>query len=63
MKVALAARLIHRDIKPANILLGRRGEIKIVDLGLVLRAGTLVPESEEPGLPAGRRAAIGLSRP
>jgi serine/threonine protein kinase len=59
LKVALGARLIHRDIKPANILLGRRGEIKIVDLGLVLRAGALAPEPGERVPAAGRRAAIG----
>jgi len=62
LKVALEARLIHRDIKPANILLGKRGEIKIVDLGLVLRAGTMGHEassSESDASTTGRRAAIG----
>ncbi|HVR61313.1 MAG TPA: serine/threonine-protein kinase [Polyangia bacterium] len=63
LKVALAARLIHRDIKPANILLGRRGEIKIVDLGLVLRARTAPvtpdPAPDELGPASGRRAAVG----
>ncbi|HEY8926566.1 MAG TPA: serine/threonine-protein kinase [Polyangia bacterium] len=62
LKVALEARLIHRDIKPANILLGKRGEIKIVDLGLVLRAGTMGQEaasSESDASTPGRRAAIG----
>ena len=62
LKVALEARLIHRDIKPANILLGKRGEIKIVDLGLVLRAGTMGHEagsSDSDASTTGRRAAIG----
>jgi serine/threonine protein kinase len=57
LETALAAGLIHRDIKPANVLLGRMGEIKIVDLGLVRR--TDADEQPAAGPSDGRRATIG----
>jgi serine/threonine-protein kinase len=31
--------LVHRDVSPANILLGRRGEVKLVDFGIARAIG------------------------
>jgi serine/threonine-protein kinase len=35
LEAAHGAGLIHRDIKPGNIIISKRGEIKIMDFGLV----------------------------
>jgi len=45
--------MVHRDLKPANVMLGRGGEVKIVDFGIAL-------ESSAPSL---TRAGVVLGTP
>lgn len=37
LAVAHAAGIVHRDIKPDNLILGKKGVVKLVDLGLAKR--------------------------
>lgn len=48
LDAALAVGLVHRDIKPANILLPRKGNAKVVDLGLAtLGSQSTAPSDDE----------------
>lgn len=44
LQAAYEVGLVHRDIKPANLLLGKTGNVKILDLGIVRMEGESVTE-------------------
>ncbi len=49
--VAHAAGIVHRDIKPDNVILGKKGVVKLVDLGLAKRIDD--PGASSTGFAAG----------
>jgi serine/threonine protein kinase/Flp pilus assembly protein TadD len=49
--------IVHRDIKPRNVMINTRGQVKVLDFGLVKIVGRTIPESI-----ADNRSSL-LSRP
>jgi RND family efflux transporter MFP subunit len=56
--------LVHRDVKPSNIMLGRSGEVKLLDLGLArfYDANSRVGMAQRPGLDV-REDSVGHAHP
>jgi serine/threonine-protein kinase len=42
--------VIHRDLKPANVMIGKFGQVYVMDWGLAIARGS-IPDSEQPSTP------------
>ncbi len=48
LEAAHEQRVIHRDLKPGNVMIGPRGQVKVLDFGLARRATTMANGSPVP---------------
>jgi serine/threonine-protein kinase len=51
LSLAHARGWVHRDIKPENVMLGDYGEVHLLDWGIAVRAGEVLPSNAIAGTP------------